>query len=126
MRKQKELLCEFLIKEGANVNAKDSKGNNPLHIAAMNGSEKMCKLLIDAGIDINAQDNFGNTALFNAGLNGKIKNVKLLLVNGASYDITNNSNQRVIYRPKVVRNIEEPFLKKRVCYRDIKDIAKEL
>ena len=54
---------ELLIKNDADVNAKDSKGITALMIAAKEGQIGTAKLLITNGADINAKSNNGSTAL---------------------------------------------------------------
>lgn len=56
-------LAELLIKNGANVNAKQMHGVTPLHSAAYNGQTKLAKLLIDHGADIRAKTDNGQTPL---------------------------------------------------------------
>lgn len=46
-----EKVVEWLIKEGANVNATDPEGNTPLHFAAYCGRESSARLLVAAGAD---------------------------------------------------------------------------
>ena len=54
---------QYLIRQGAQVNAKDVSSSTPLHEAVINGSVGCARVLIDAGADINAQNAGGNTAL---------------------------------------------------------------
>jgi len=44
-----------LLQKGADINSKDAKGFNSLHIACFNGSYDIVNLLIERGIDINAE-----------------------------------------------------------------------
>lgn len=55
-------IAKFLISKGANVNAKNEKGNTPLHIAA-SISLDVSKILIENGADVNAQNIYGITPL---------------------------------------------------------------
>ena len=54
---------EFLIKAGADVNAKDKNGTTALINAK---TAKQTKLLLEAGADVNACDSYGRTALSQA------------------------------------------------------------
>ena len=57
-------IAKHLIeKEGADVNAKNPKGETPLHYTAWNNAVEFAKLLIDHGADINARDVNGETPL---------------------------------------------------------------
>jgi len=48
---------------GADVNARDSNGNTPLHYAAQWNSKDVVKLLRDHGADMNAKNSSERTAL---------------------------------------------------------------
>jgi len=53
-------IAEYLIGNGADVNAKNGEGITPLHLAAW---PKMVKLLVASKADINARDQSGRTPL---------------------------------------------------------------
>jgi len=52
-------LVEFLLKQGAPVNAKTKAGITPLHFAAQTGNEENAKILIEHGANVLAIDNKG-------------------------------------------------------------------
>jgi cytohesin len=54
---------EWLIAEGADVNAKTNTGRTPLHDAAFWGHKEIVELLIAKGADVNAKDEEGKTPL---------------------------------------------------------------
>ena len=54
---------KYLIKSGADVNAKDANGKSVLMWAGQNGDLKIVKTLIDNGADIHVVDVDGKTAL---------------------------------------------------------------
>lgn len=76
-------MARFLIDNGADLNAKDSVGDAPLHAAFRANNSKMVRLLIDKGADINAIDRSGNTPLHSAVLKGDVEMARLLIDKGA-------------------------------------------
>ena len=48
--------CDLLLRYGANVNAKDCRGNTALMYCAANGHVEILKLLISYNADISARD----------------------------------------------------------------------
>jgi len=54
---------EQAIKDGEDINAKNSIGNTPAIDAARDGHNKALQALIDNKADLNIQDTFGNTPL---------------------------------------------------------------
>ena len=56
-------LAELLISKGAGVNAKDGRGDTPLHKAVSKGHKAMVELLIARGADSNIQNTKGRTVL---------------------------------------------------------------
>lgn len=52
---------KYLLSHGANPNARDHKGNTPLHHCTYNAES--ARLLIEAGADVNALNEAGNTPL---------------------------------------------------------------
>ena len=52
----KNELCEFLIKNKAEVNSRDSGQCTPLHSAASFNHPETIKLLLDNGADFKAED----------------------------------------------------------------------
>ena len=68
---------EFL-NEGADVNAKDNKGNTPLHKAAQKGHLEFIEFLVGKGADVNAKNDDGNTPLHRAAYYGQFQVIKFL------------------------------------------------
>ena len=70
----------FLIVQGcANVNVKNYKGANPLHISVYNSMEDIVKKLLESDVSINAKDDEGATPLIIAAQEGDSKILKKLL-----------------------------------------------
>lgn len=79
-----------LINKRADVNALDSDGNPPIHVALClsnyKTSQNILKLLIDAGADVNAENGKGITPLHQAvQLHNEI-NCQILIDAGADVD----------------------------------------
>ena len=55
---------KFLIEAGASPNVKDTDGNSPLHLAAIEGKSDVIRLLGKAGADFNTQNKKGQTPIF--------------------------------------------------------------
>lgn len=72
-------VINYLIDNGANINARDSGGRTPLMYVAISGRNDIVDLLIEKGANVNAQDNENKTALIYATLNDNEKVVGRLL-----------------------------------------------
>ena len=68
-----------MIDKGAQIEAKDSDGWNPLHNAAMEGHIEIVRLLCDRGADIEARSDNGRRPLQYAAQNGHISIVEDLI-----------------------------------------------
>jgi len=87
-----------LITPPVDVNAKDKKGQTPLHFAARHGHEQIARLLISGGADVNvnmADESW--TPLLDAASKGHTKLVKLLLEKGAKVDVGDNYGYTPLY-----------------------------
>ena len=59
-------VVEYLLAQGADVNAKTSTGITPLHEAAQNGNKEITELLLARKANVNAVDNQGWTPMARA------------------------------------------------------------
>ncbi|XP_071037935.1 uncharacterized protein [Parasteatoda tepidariorum] len=80
-------VADFLIKEGVDVDAKDSHDETPLFLA---GSKKVFELLVARGADINAKSSEGYTPMHTAVINNKEEVVELLIKEGANVSAKDN------------------------------------
>ncbi len=92
--------ARFYLNRGANINATDKDGMQPLHHAAANGHKNILQLLIDYAseknlpFDINAKvGSLQMTPLHDACQNGSLDIVKLLLAAGASTEIRDSKGK---------------------------------
>lgn len=72
-----------LLKEGADVNARNKYGESALVLALKGNYDKTAALMIKRGADINIKDSNGNTLLMLAAQNGLKKSAKLMIKKGA-------------------------------------------
>jgi hypothetical protein len=85
-----------LLKEGADVNAKNGYDATPLHLASLHGHVEIVKLLIENGADVNAKSSYDVTPLHFAAYYGHIQVVKVLLEHGADPNIMNKDGKAAI------------------------------
>jgi len=78
-----------LLAKKARTEAKDYKGNTPLHWAVHQGKLDVIKKLIENKANVNAKNNKGNTPLHFAALKGKLDIVKYLIKKEASVNAIN-------------------------------------
>ncbi len=79
-----EEIARLLLDRGARVEAVDSRGRTPLHLAAGNGSAPVfVELLLERGADLEALDAAGRTPLARAVYNRRQEKVELLMERGA-------------------------------------------
>jgi len=82
---------QWLVKNGADINATDKHRKTPLRKAAQAGHTKTVACLVDHGADLNAADNKGNTPLLAATKMLHTKTVACLVEHGADSNAANHS-----------------------------------
>ncbi|HKF25857.1 MAG TPA: ankyrin repeat domain-containing protein, partial [Candidatus Acidoferrum sp.] len=80
----------LLVHAGADVNARDLRGNTPLHETFLTDVEEE---LIKSGADVNARNNDGETPIF-ASIDED--SIRLLVAHGADLTIRNNRDQTAL------------------------------
>ncbi|XP_050397840.1 poly [ADP-ribose] polymerase tankyrase-1 [Patella vulgata] len=86
-------VSEFLLENGADVNAQDKGGLIPLHNASSYGHVDIAQLLIKFDTCVNAQDRWGFTPLHEAAQKGRTQLCALLLAHGADPSMKNQEGQ---------------------------------
>ena len=90
-------VMKWLIKEGADLNARGNDGHTPLHWAGLKGFLRATRVLVDAGADLNVQDNWKFTAMIRAAQNGHVLVVLALMYAGADVTICDNEKHNVLH-----------------------------
>ena len=92
-------VTQFLLKAGADVNAKDANGRTALMMSTLVAyNPEMIKILVDSGADVNLQDSNGTTALMSAVHNPAWPMTKILLEAGANVNLRDaNGRTALIY-----------------------------
>ncbi|MFM2343864.1 MAG: hypothetical protein RLZZ210_472 [Pseudomonadota bacterium] len=82
-------LVKFVIESGKLLKAKDTKGNNALHLACMNNHDtEVIKYLIESGkFDLNATNLYGHNALHLACMNNHDTEVIKYLIESGKFDL---------------------------------------
>ncbi|OAL20471.1 hypothetical protein AYO20_11491 [Fonsecaea nubica] len=80
-------IVSLLVTRGADVNATNSVGSTPLHLAAELGNIELCRILLDSGkiSDLDVRNSEGQTAVFIAAWHARPDVLSLLF--GANADI---------------------------------------
>ncbi|NVN99119.1 MAG: ankyrin repeat domain-containing protein [Geobacteraceae bacterium] len=99
-------IVELLLKNKANIAARDISGTTALMHAAKGGSLEVIKLLLAHGAVVDEADSSGETALMYACRDGNIDVVRLLLDSGANIEVRNKQGNT----PLLISNRNRPVL----------------
>ncbi|MBI1669632.1 ankyrin repeat domain-containing protein [Capnocytophaga periodontitidis] len=89
-------LMDWLITQGADINARDEYERTPLHYHAQVNNVEKVALLLEKGADIEAQDKYKNTPLHFAEYNAEA--AQLLIEKGADIKAKDNMGHNVMER----------------------------
>jgi ankyrin repeat protein len=95
----KKDMVDFLIANGADVNAQTESGMTPLMLAMNPNSEHtqaVVTILIEKNANINIQSAGGNTALMEAAHKGMLRQVMTLILSGAELNIQNKFGETAL------------------------------
>jgi ankyrin repeat protein len=97
--------AEALLRKGANVNARTTRGSTALFVHAENGNAtEVVSFLLRHGADPNAANDKGWTPLMAAASNGNSKNVQALLEGGASPSARNHAGETALDLARIKKN----------------------
>jgi ankyrin repeat protein/L-ascorbate metabolism protein UlaG (beta-lactamase superfamily) len=82
-----ETVVDYVLKNGANINAKDQRNLTPVWFSVSGGRPAMLKKLIALGADLKVQNPAGDNLLFRAVNGGNIEVISILLGNGFTVDM---------------------------------------
>jgi ankyrin repeat protein len=85
-----------LIKKGADIDARNHKGQTVLALAANRGLKETAELLLEKGTEVDSRDQWGQTPLMRAAYNRHTKTVELLLDHGADIHARNSNGKSPI------------------------------
>ena len=86
-------IVNALLSKGADVNAKNNRGQTAPMIASMCGYIDVINALLSKGVDVNAQDSIGFTALMYAVRFYQAETIRILLASGANVNLVNKYGQ---------------------------------
>lgn len=91
-------LLEYLISQGADINAKSGSGSTPMHGAAFYGHPEIVIVLLDRGADFDIANAGGYTPLLSAGAANRGEIVRLLVDKGANINAVASDRRTPLYQ----------------------------
>ena len=79
-------VTQYLVDNGANIEAANKWGNTPILAAVIGGHMKTTVYLVEMGADLKVTNEWGITPLISAASYGTVEIVKLLIANGADIE----------------------------------------
>ncbi|MFC2141340.1 ankyrin repeat domain-containing protein [Acidobacteriota bacterium] len=99
-------LVEYLIENGADINARSDGQWTPLHNQAYKGSLDSVELLLQHGADIEAKTSFGHTPLLSSIRWDRVEVTELLLKKGANVNPTTELGRTPLIISAIEGNLE--------------------
>ncbi|XP_051155642.1 ankyrin-1-like isoform X2 [Leptopilina boulardi] len=99
-------IVHFLIRNDANIDAKDINEYTPLSLAIGGNYMEVAKIIIQNGADVNIRQRNGETPLHIASRLKNIQFVEILLKNGADVNISSKYGGTPLYIATVSENIQ--------------------
>ncbi|RSL38004.1 hypothetical protein CEP53_015273, partial [Fusarium sp. AF-6] len=100
----REAVMRLLLDRGAEIEAKDQRGQTPLVLATSNGDKATVQLLLDRGAEIEAKDREGWTPLFWAVVHRNEAIMRLLLSRDADIEAKDKEGRTPLFWAVVHRN----------------------
>jgi len=88
---------ETLIRQGTEIEVKESEGMTPLFYAAMFGNREACRMLLEAGANVHTSDNVGRSAFHQAIWNWHEEVAEMLLEAGADIHAVDGDNETPLH-----------------------------
>jgi len=86
-------IVHFLVEKGASITEINKEGENPLHMAVLNGHQNVVEYLVKLGVDVNLKTSNNETALHQAATFPHMGIVQCLIENGADVNVLNSTIQ---------------------------------
>lgn len=102
------IAVEHVLRDGANIEARETNGTTPLMKAAEHGSVPQVSLLLESGADVSTEDEQSETALIYAARGGWVHVVNLLVRLAGTKDKNRALFQAVEGGPVMIKTDDAP------------------
>lgn len=102
------IAVEHVLRDGANIEARETNGTTPLMKAAEHGSVPLVSLLLESGADVSTEDEQSETALIYAARGGWVHVVNLLVRLAGTKDKNRALFQAVEGGPVMIKTDDAP------------------